>query len=224
MSSILTKTPRLVHWLFPERVWAFSRSNPAVYLTFDDGPIPEITSWVLVQLQKYEARATFFCIGDNLNKHPKIAHQILAEGHQIGNHTYHHKNGWRTSLKSYLEDVEKFNLKFRVLNSEFENKQSSIKNLKSKIPFRPPYGKMTSKQAKSVLKNGHKIIMWDVLSRDYDQNISEEKCLHNVISNIQQGSIVVFHDSLKAEKNLKHVLPKVLEHIKNKGWNCEAIP
>jgi len=217
------KTPKLIHWLFPKRVWAFSRKEPTVYLTFDDGPIPGVTPWVLEQLRKYDARATFFCIGENITKHPKIAQQVLTEGHAIGNHSYHHKNGWKTSLKSYIEDVEKFNSEFKILNSKFENPKSSIRNHQSTIPFRPPYGKMTSRQAKAVLEKEHDIIMWDVLSCDYLEHISEEKCLDNVLNNIKKGSVVVFHDSLKAEKNLRYVLPKVLLHIQNKGWTSKAI-
>lgn len=199
---------------------------------------------MLEQLRKYDARATFFCIGDNVAKHPEIASQILTEGHTIGNHTFHHKNGWKTSFEDYLKDIDRCqkqieNLKIKyknvIMTSEGSRKSQKIKNkksspdsyrdnnLKSKILFRPPYGKMTLKQAKAVLKNGHKIIMWDVLSGDYDQQISEEKCLHNVIKNIQQGSIIVFHDSLKAEENLKYALPRVLEYIKEKGWKCEFI-
>jgi len=209
VNRFITKTPKLVHWLFPKRVWAFSRSQPTVYLTFDDGPIPEVTPWVLDVLRKYDARATFFCIGENITKHPEIAKQILAEGHSIGNHTFYHKNGWKTSYTEYLKDLEKFN--------------SALKKSAIKIPFRPPYGKMTSRQAKAILKKGHDIIMWDVLSGDYDENISETTCLKNVLSNIEKGSIIVFHDSLKAEKNLRYALPSVLEYIKNKGWNCGTI-
>jgi peptidoglycan/xylan/chitin deacetylase (PgdA/CDA1 family) len=216
VNRFITKTPKLVHWLFPKRVWAFSRSQPTVYLTFDDGPIPEVTPWVLDLLRKYDARATFFCIGENIMKHPEIATQILAEGHRISNHTFYHKNGWKTSYTDYLKDFEKFNSEFRILNSEL--KKSAIT-----IPFRPPYGKMTSRQARAILKKGHDIIMWDVLSGDYDENISEATCLKNVLNHIKKGSIIVFHDSLKAEKNLRYALPKVLEYIKNRGWNCDTI-
>ena len=222
MNPFIIKTPKLVHWLFPKRVWAFSRSKPTVYITFDDGPIPEVTPWALEQLRKYDALATFFCIGENITKHPEIATQIMAEGHTIGNHTYHHKNGWKSQFEDYINDVDAFSSEYKKLhnNTAFAEKTSIIK---SPIPFRPPYGKMTSQQAKAILKKGHDIIMWDVLSGDFDQRISEEKCLNNVLNNIQKGSVVVFHDSLKAEKNLKFVLPKVLEHIKNKGWKCGAI-
>ena len=228
MHSLLIKTPKLVHWLFPKRVWAFSRSQPTIYLTFDDGPIPEVTPWVLEQLRKYDARATFFCIGENIAKYPEIAHQIIVEGHAIANHTFHHKNGWKTNFEAYVSDFEQCKKQLekcqnKESRSTSEGNESSQKIGNQQLMFRPPYGKMTSRQAKAILKKGHHIIMWDVLSGDYDQDISEEKCLDNVLKNIQKGSIVVFHDSLKAERNLKYVLPKVLEHIKNNGWNCEAI-
>ncbi|EDM44288.1 GlcNAc deacetylase-related protein, carbohydrate esterase family 4 protein [unidentified eubacterium SCB49] len=200
----------------------FSRKKPTVYLTFDDGPIPEVTPWVLQQLKQHNAQATFFCIGDNVAKHPEIATQILNEGHSIGNHTFHHKNGWKTSFEEYLKEFELFNseLKKSLSDEVFEDNKT---NQKSNILFRPPYGKMTSSQAKAILKKGCKIIMWHVLSGDYDKNISETECLENVLKNIEKGSIIVFHDSLKAEKNLKFVLPKVLEYIQEKGWSSQAI-
>lgn len=203
MKPYLVTTPRLVQWLFPQRVWAFSRKEPNVFLTFDDGPIPEVTPWVLDELKKHNVKATFFCIGDNVRKHPEIFKRIVAEGHSIGNHTFHHLNGWKTKTEEYLQDVEAAEVKF--------NKTIFTNNQASKL-FRPPYGKMTSNQAKRIRKKGYKIIMWDVLSADFDMKISAEKCLENVLNNIRPGSIVVFHDSLKAEKNLRHVLPKVLEH------------
>jgi peptidoglycan-N-acetylglucosamine deacetylase len=207
LKPYLVKTPKLLQWLFPRRVWAFSRKEPNVYLTFDDGPIPEVTPWVLDQLKTHNAKATFFCIGDNVQKHPEIFKRIIAEGHTIGNHTFNHLNGWHTETSEYVENVLKceeiFNSEFRIQNSE--------------LLFRPPYGKITSKQAKTLQQKGYKIVMWDVLSADFDPSISKEKCLQNVTKNIQPGSVVIFHDSLKAEKNLRYVLPKVLEYLqKNK--------
>jgi len=203
-----------VQWLFPRRVWAFSRKEPNIYLTFDDGPIPEVTPWVLEQLKKYNAKATFFCIGDNVRKHPDIFNAIIAEGHSIGNHTFHHLNGWKTRTEEYLQDVEAAEVEF--------NKTIFNSNQPSKL-FRPPYGKMTSAQAKKITEKGYKIIMWDVLSADFDPTISEEKCLKNVVNNIKPGSIVVFHDSLKAEEKLKYVLPEFLAFVKKKKWNCTLI-
>ncbi|WP_432412058.1 polysaccharide deacetylase family protein [Rasiella sp. SM2506] len=216
-----------MQWLFPRRVWAFSRKEPNIYLTFDDGPIPEVTPWVLDLLKEYDAKATFFCIGENVKKHPEIFKRIIAEGHRIGNHTFHHLNGWKTKREEYLKDIVAAEKQFNSIQlSEktplkstqgdtnvastkiqiFKNIQAPSSNL-----FRPPYGKMTSKQEKEIRNKGYKIVMWDVLSADFDPSTSKEKCLQNVTKNIKLGSIVVFHDSLKAEKNLRYVLPKVLD-------------
>ncbi len=205
--------PRFIQRLYPERVWAFSRKEGAIYLTFDDGPIPEVTPWVLDELKKIGAKATFFCIGENVQKHPEIFRRIIAEGHSVGNHTFNHLNGWQTETSEYIENVlnceEIFNSEFRIQNSE--------------LLFRPPYGKITSKQAKILQKKGFEIVMWDILSYDYDTTISPEKCLQNILKNIKPGSVVVFHDSLKAEKNLRYVLPKVLEFIGVRRMLCKKI-
>ncbi len=200
--------PKIVQWFFPQRLWAFSNNEDHIYLTFDDGPIPEITPWVLDILKEHNAKATFFCIGENVKKHPYIFNRIIAEGHSVGNHTFNHLNGWQTETSAYIENVESAQ---RQMNS---NSEFGIRN--PKLLFRPPYGKITSKQAKILQKKGFKIVMWVVLSYDYDRGISEEKCLQNVLKNTKPGSVVVFHDSLKAEKNLRYVLPKVLDLIGEK--------
>ncbi|WP_443634103.1 polysaccharide deacetylase family protein [Candidatus Marifrigoribacter sp. Uisw_064] len=186
----------------------------SVYITFDDGPIPEVTPWVLDTLSRFKAKATFFCIGDNVQKHPLIYNRLLKEGHATGNHTFNHLNGWKTSTEDYSINCEKFE---EILNLVQDDK-SSINTL-----FRPPYGKITSKQASILQKKGYSICMWDVLSADFDASISEEKCLQNVLKNIEPGSIIVFHDSLKAEKRLKYVLPKVLDYIYTNGLNSNKI-
>jgi peptidoglycan/xylan/chitin deacetylase (PgdA/CDA1 family) len=202
------KMPSLVQRLYPERIWAFSRKKNEVYLTFDDGPIPEVTPWVLDELKKHQAKATFFCIGENVQKHPDIFKRILSEGHSVGNHTFNHLNGWKTTTFKYIENIEK-------AEKEMHNSEFKIRN--SKLLFRPPYGKITSGQAKTLQKKGFKIVMWDIISYDYDANTSPENCLQNVLKNIKPGSVIVFHDSLKAEKNLRYVLPKVLEVIGKNG-------
>lgn len=201
--------PRFIQRLYPERVWAFFNLKKEIFLTFDDGPIPEVTPWVLDELKKAGAKATFFCIGENIEKHPEVFKRILAEGHSVGNHTFNHLNGWKTKTDAYLENV-------------FECEKSLAEH-NSKLLFRPPYGKITSKQSKSLQKKGYKIIMWDVLSYDFDNRISEEKCLNNVLKNMKSGSVVVFHDSLKAKKNLQYALPKVLKAISEKGFVCRAL-
>ena len=208
MKFNLVKMPRFIQRLYPERIWAFPNKKDSVYLTFDDGPIPEVTPWVLDELKKHNAKATFFCIGENVKKHPQIFQRIIAEGHAVGNHTFNHLNGWKTNASAYIENVEKAERQMKS-NSEFRIQNSEL--------FRPPYGKITSKQAKILQKKGFKIVMWDVLSYDFDSSISEEKCLQNVLKSIKPGSIVVFHDSLKAEKNLRYVLPEVLKFIGKEG-------
>lgn len=219
--------PRFIQRLYPERIWAFLHSKDSIYLTFDDGPIPEVTPWVLDELKKHGAKATFFCIGDNIQKHPEIYRRILSEGHSVGNHTFNHLKGTKTETSKYIENVEKAERQMMEAgrqvtdNSTIGNRQSTINNQQSL--FRPPYGKITSKQAKTLQKKGYKIVMWDVISYDYDATVSEEKCLQNVLKNIKPGSVIVFHDSLKAEKNLRYVLPKVLKYIGENGLFCKLI-
>jgi len=214
MKTYLVKTPKFVHRLFPKRVWAFPNSKNSVYLTFDDGPIPIVTPWVIKVLKQYKSKATFFCIGDNVTKHENIFQQIIEEGHSIGNHTYNHLNGWSTKTKDYINNCEKC-----------EDNLNRVKDYKSKSNplFRPPFGKLTLKQSKTLQERGFHIIMWDVLSADFDAKISNKKCLENVLKNIQPGSIVVFHDSLKSYDKLRYVLPKVLDFLKINNINCESI-
>ena len=197
--------------IFPNYIWDISNTENKIYLTFDDGPTPEITHWTLNELQKYKAKATFFCIGDNLRKYPEIYKEIIQNGHAIGNHTFNHLNGWKTNTQTYIENAKLF-----------ETELSSIENSKCNL-FRPPYGKIKSSQSKILRKSGYKIIMWDVLSADYDLTISPEECLENVLNNINSGSIVVFHDSIKAFRNLEYVLPRTLKFIKDKGFICDVL-
>ena len=201
--------------MFSNYVWGIPNNENSVYLTFDDGPTPEITQWTLLQLKKYNAKATFFCIGNNVEKHPEIFNSVIQQGHAIGNHTFNHLNGWKTETETYIKNAKQCEIRI-------SNQQSEINNLKSKL-FRPPYGNIKSKQAKKLMELGYKIIMWDVLSADFDSSITPEKCLNNVISNVQSGSIIVFHDSVKGFKNLEYVLPKTLEFLKQNGYKCEPI-
>jgi peptidoglycan/xylan/chitin deacetylase (PgdA/CDA1 family) len=208
MKFYFPKTPKFVTWLYPKRIWAFSRTKKEIFLTFDDGPIPEVTPWVLDLLKESDAKATFFCIGNNVRKHPYLFQRILDEGHSIGNHTYHHVKGTQTSTTAYLEEVSAFNACVE----------------KPPKLFRPPYGKITSQQAKMLQNKGYSIVMWDVISYDFDRSIPQEKCLKNVLGSMKEGSVIVFHDSLKAEPHLRYTLPKVLEAIHQKGWQAKAIP
>jgi len=205
------KTNRLIKLIFSNYVWDIPTVEKKVYLTFDDGPTPEITAWVLNQLKEFNAKATFFCIGDNIQKYPEIFDSILTNGHTIGNHTFNHYNGWKTKTSDYIENV--LLCKEAIQLQTTDNTQL----------FRPPYGKISKSQANLLRKNGYKIIMWDVLSADFDASISPEKCLHNVISNTQPGSIIVFHDSEKSHKNLAFTLPKFLTFLKQNNYVCEVI-
>ena len=217
------KTNKWIKKVFNNLVWDIPNSDKKIYLTFDDGPIPEVTEWVLDILKSEGIKATFFCIGDNIKKHPNIYKRILAEGHQTGNHTFNHLNGWKTETNQYIEnsklcetEIEKFqNLKIQKSDSQLPTPNFQL--------FRPPYGKIKPSQSKAIRQLGYKIIMWDVLSYDFDPTISVEKCLENVISNTEQGSIIVFHDSLKAEKNMKYALPKAIQILKDKGFVFDII-
>ena len=214
MKRYFIKTPDFLKLLFKNWVWSFSSKEKVLYLTFDDGPTPKITNWTLDKLQEYDAKATFFCIGKNIVAHPAIYQKIIAEHHAVGNHTHNHLNGFKTDTSTYLENID-----------SCEN--AIYQNSKSKTPkttlFRPPYGKLKFSQSKKIRKKGYKIIMWDVLSADFDTTITAQKCLENVIRNTKNGSIIVFHDSIKAQDKIQFVLPEVLEYYSNKGYCFKAI-
>jgi peptidoglycan/xylan/chitin deacetylase (PgdA/CDA1 family) len=205
------KTNYFIKKIFSNYVWDIPNHENKVFLTFDDGPTPEITEWTLDELKKYDAKATFFCIGNNINKHPEIFDKVIADGHAIGNHTFNHLKGWETDTAEYINNAT-------LCQSKITNHKSQITNL-----FRPPYGKIKPLQSKKLRALGYKIIMWDSISYDFDTETTEEKCLENVLKNIQSGSIIVFHDSIKAERNLKYTLPKVLEYCKQMGFECSKI-
>ncbi len=205
------KTNYFVKKIFPNYVWNIPNNEKKVYLTFDDGPTPEITIWTLEQLKKHNAKATFFCIGNNIQKHPEIFKRILTEGHSVGNHTFNHLKGWETPTERYLKNVA-------LCQSEIANH-----NLQGATLFRPPYGKIKTSQSKELRRLGYKIIMWDIISEDYDQRVSPEKCLKNVTQNLESGSIIVFHDSKKAFQNLEFALPKTLEFLSKNGFVCEKL-
>lgn len=207
------KTHYLVKKLLYRFTWDLPTNDRTVYLTFDDGPTPEVTQWVLDQLQLFDAKATFFCIGENIQKHAEIFKTIINSGHTIGNHTFNHLNGWQTQTAIYLDNVARCNREISVLHRE--SGQARL--------FRPPYGKLNIAQSRKLRQSGYRIIMWDVLSADFDVTITPEKCTENVIQNIRPGSIVIFHDSEKAFENLKHALPRTLEFLKQKGYRAAAI-
>jgi len=233
MKFFLPKYPTFLKWLYPERICKIDDED-SIYLTFDDGPVPEITPWVLDILIKFNAKATFFCIGDNIRKYPEIFERIKSEGHTIGNHTYNHLNGWKTSTADYLNNIQlteeviksKVQKKSKV-KEKFSNPELQLTKHEQKTPnlklFRPPYGKIKNSQASLLKQNGYKIVMWDVISGDYDQTFSAEKCLKNVINNASSGSTIVFHDSEKAFRNLKETLPRALEYYSEKGLKFKSL-
>lgn len=199
-----TKTPSILKTLYKSCIWNFSPAAPVIYLTFDDGPHPKATPFVLEQMKKYDAKGTFFCIGKNVVAHPDIYQQILTEGHTVGNHTHNHLNGWKTGTDKYLENI-----------------REAAQYIRSGL-FRPPYGRISPFQIRHLRKD-YKIIMWDVLSADFDTAITGDACVQNVVFKLQPGSIVVFHDSEKAWDRMSYALPRVLEYCKRKGWRMEAI-
>jgi peptidoglycan/xylan/chitin deacetylase (PgdA/CDA1 family) len=215
--SFWVKTNYFIKRIFPNYIWDIPNHENKVFLTFDDGPTPEITEWTLEQLKKYNAKATFFCIGNNIEKHPEIFQKITHAKHAIGNHTFNHLKGWETGVHEYVENTKKCSLFLKEKGKGKRDKEDAIEL------FRPPYGKIKPSQSRILRKLGYKIIMWDVLSRDFDQAFTPEECLDNVLKNVESGSVIVFHDSIKAEQNLKYVLPKTLAFLKEKGFVCAKI-
>lgn len=193
--------------LYPRYIWHVPTVEKKIFLTFDDGPIPEITKFVLDELDKFDAKATFFCIGDNVRKHPDVFQMLLENKHSVGNHTYNHMNGWKTENETYLDNISKCEVQL--------GKPTNL--------FRPPYGRIKRSQAK-LLDENQQIVMWDVLSGDFSAGISQEICLQKTIKHTRPGSIILFHDSLKAAKNMQFALPRFLEHFSQKGYHFEALP
>lgn len=195
--------------LFPKRIWRKETNEKIIYLTFDDGPIPEVTDFVLDELAKFEAKATFFCVGDNVERYPWIYARLLVENHRSGNHTYNHLRGNDTAPADYYENVKKTSIHIKD-------------NFKGKELFRPPYGRLSSKQFK-LLENNYDVVMWSVLSGDFDVSLSKEKCLNKTIKYTSSGAIVVFHDSVKTIEKLRWVLPRYLAHFSKLGYRFECL-
>ncbi len=203
----LANSPYWLQWLYPSLTWHKSRKEKSVYLTFDDGPIPVVTPFVLNTLKTFNAKATFFCIGDNADKFPGVYADILAGGHAVGNHTHNHLKGWNTSTPDYLSNIQKCSGLI----------QSNL--------FRPPYGRIKKSQISAIRSSfpETEIIMWDVLSGDFDTDLSHEKCTQNVLKYTRNGSIIVFHDSEKAFDRLRYTLPAVLETLAQKGFSFRTL-
>lgn len=213
MQFIPTKTPLFIKRLLPKYCWDINSTNEKkIYLTFDDGPIPKVTAFVLHQLAQYQAKATFFCIGNNIEKHPHLLQQIHNEGHTIGNHTMDHSEAWKTTTEAYLTNIKK-------CHHSIHRQQQITATL-----FRPPYGQISYKKTKAIRQLGYTIVLWDVLAKDWQATTTPQQCTKNVIENATSGSIIVFHDSTKAWKNMSYALPKVLEHFTKRGYTFEGIP
>ena len=202
------RNPFFLPWLYPGLTWRMPSEEKALYLTFDDGPVHGPTEFVLDQLARVSAKATFFCIGDNVRKHPDVFERILSEGHAVGNHTFHHLSVWKTPVEEYVADVRQCD---EVLGTGGKNPPL----------FRPPYGRITRRQVSRL--RDHRIIMWDVLTNDYAKALSPEACLRGSLAATRNGSIVVFHDSLKAEKNMTFVLPRYLDHFRSQGYSFRSL-
>lgn len=196
--------PRFIMRFYKNLEWHGDRSEKSIYLTFDDGPTPDVTDEVLKILDRYNARATFFCLGRNVERHPELFNEIKTRGHSVGNHTYSHLEGWKTSVKTYIQDA---NLAKMFIETKL---------------FRPPYGRFGKTQSR-YLRQNYRIIMWDVLSHDYNHSLPKKISLRNIIRSTKPGSIVVFHDSLKAAKSMLYILPRYLEYFARKGYTFKKI-
>jgi len=205
MITYFKRTPWWIQKLYPSLIWKIAPKANQVYLTFDDGPHPTITPFVLEELKKYNATATFFCVGDNIAKYPETFEAIINAGHQVANHTYHHVNGWKTRIKTYLREY------------------TQTEQLTQSRLFRPPYGRITPTQVAKIATKAQ-IIMWNRLSGDFNKSISPETCLQNVIGNgLNVGDIVLFHDSEKALERMQYALPRTLDYIYQNGLTAEKI-
>lgn len=198
------RPPFFLKLFYPRLIWRKSNKEKILYLTFDDGPIPEITPFILDTLKEFGVKGTFFCVGENITKHPEIFKRCLDEGHSVGNHTFNHLNGFKTPNEDYLTNVQR------------------CQELLPGNLFRPPYGRIKPRQVKR-LSGSHQIIMWDVLSGDFDVHISGEKCLSNVIRYSRNGSIVVFHDNIKAIPRVKYALPRTIEYFLEQGYRFDVL-
>ena len=205
-----SKIPFFVSWLFPKLIYHYPADGKRIHLTFDDGPTPEITPWVLDILEHEQVKATFFCVGSQIEKHPDIFKKILEAGHQVGNHSYAHENGWQTPSKNYKKSADK------------TEKLIAQYGVPSKL-FRPPYGRITPKQMKLIEQANYRIVMWSVLSGDFSTKLDAKQALAYLTENTHAGDIIVFHDSQKAYNNLKMILPEYIKQLKKQGYTFDIL-
>lgn len=203
---LIERPPLFYRLLFPEAIWRIKhRRRKVVFLTFDDGPIPEVTPWVLDTLDRYGIKATFFMVGDNVRRHPELLEEVRRRGHAVGNHTMHHLQGIKVTAYRYMHDISEAN---DLIDSPL---------------FRPPHGLLRWKQARAI-KDRYNLVMYDLVTRDYSKKLNPEQVFNNVRRYARNGSIIVFHDSLKAEKNMKAVLPRAIEYLRSLGYEFEPLP
>lgn len=205
------RTPFILPLLYPTLRWRLPADEKALYLTFDDGPVPGPTEFVLETLARNAVTATFFCIGENIERHTGLFSRLIDAGHMAGNHTHHHRNGWRTSIDDYLDDIRRCD---EVLHQAAPTR--------GVVPFRPPYGRITRAQIRAM--GSRPIVMWDVLTLDYNGRLAPERCLQNTLRAIRPGSIIVYHDSYKAERNLTYALPRLISECLDRGYHFKTIP
>lgn len=213
------KAPALLKYVYPNLLWDKKKESKRkqvrkVYLTFDDGPIPDVTDFVLDTLKEYQIKATFFCVGNNVDLYPHIFKKISGKGHVIGNHTYSHMNGWDSKDQDYFNDITRCQ---NTLIKHLPEKALPLQHL-----LRPPHGRIKKSQIQ-FLKHDYKIVMWDILSGDFDATFNEEKCLEKCIEHTAPGTIIIFHDSYKAEKNIRYVLPRYLDHFASAGFHFDTL-
>ena len=206
---MIHRTPFFIPFLYPSLQWRIETGEKEIFLTFDDGPVPGPTDFVLETLEKYKAKATFFCIGDNVRKHTSTLMKVSEAGHLVANHTHNHLKGWTVSVDSYLRNIKKCELEI------------SSHGLTPSMLFRPPYGRIRRSQILALKE--YRIVMWDVLTFDYDERMSPEKCLKGSLKAARPGSIVVFHDSYKAERNVTYTLPRFLDHLSEAGYSFKLL-
>lgn len=200
----IEQPPALLRALYPDALWRMNPAEKAIYLTFDDGPIPQLTPWVLHLLDRYCVKATFFLVGDNVRKYPCEFHQVLKAGHRVGNHTFNHIRGFEYKTADYLDNTEKANV---LIQSDL---------------FRPPHGHMSLGQY-YALRTKYKIVMWDLVTRDYSKHLEGPQVFEKVRRYVRNGSIITFHDSLKAERNMKYALPRSIEWLLEQGYTFKLL-
>jgi peptidoglycan/xylan/chitin deacetylase (PgdA/CDA1 family) len=209
------RTPFILPIVYPSLTWRIPSLGQELFLTFDDGPVSGPTEFVLETLSRFGIKATFFCIGDNISKNPNLFRKLIKDDHKVGNHTFNHLNGWKTDSSQYVENIKACDTEIMAYDS--------TRGTPGVMPvFRPPYGRITRNQIRAL--HNFKIVMWDVLSIDYNTRLNSERCLKNTIGASRKGSIVVFHDSFKAEKNLTFALPRYIEHFLSLGYEFKVIP